>query len=304
MDELPPIVHGLIQEFLPDFDIQGKTMHESGPDGRVMHNDMDIGGWVIKADTGGNTYGQTQRHYVAAVQRLQQAGRPALAYSCVPMLYMELNAATLRVCAAAYQEQSFLCEPLMPALHLYCVNNPAHMNMVVRCVTAIRVTLSKLAPFYTRLGQQESPEPFRQTPAAVLPYYFARARADARITQLLSRSSRVFLVAPQGPPSSLVKFVPRRQSGDCSAEVHRAWAGVGCAAELVGTSCPVCTWPLSVCLIICVSSCPFACVSPFVSLSLSLCVCVCLCLFLCLCLCIWLCVCVWLLVQQNRQKPA
>ncbi len=152
---------------------------------------MDIGAWELKIDRGGNTYGQVQRYYVAVVQSLQRAKSPVLALSCVPMLYMELNGATLRVCGAACQKHKFLCEPLTPALHLYCVNNPAHMDTLVRCVCAIRCTLLKLAQFHTYLATQASPAPFQQTPRAVLPYYFGKAYPDACVEHPLSDQTHI-----------------------------------------------------------------------------------------------------------------
>ena len=149
---------------------------------------MDIGAWELKINTNGNTYGEIQRYYVAVVQSLQQARSPVLALSYVPMLYMELSGATLRVCGAATLQHQFLCEPLTPALHLYCVNNPAHMDAVVRCVSAIRRTLSKLATFHQQLAAQASPTPFQRTPSARLPYYFATAYPEATVQQRLSQT--------------------------------------------------------------------------------------------------------------------
>ena len=108
-------LHALLLEYFPGFDIQGSKPFEPEPDERVISNDRDIGAWQLKTDAGGNTYGQIQRYYVTVVQRLHQAQSPVLAYSCVPMLYMELSGATLWVCGAACLGHSFLCEPLTPA---------------------------------------------------------------------------------------------------------------------------------------------------------------------------------------------
>ena len=171
------------------------------------------------------TYGQIQRYYVAVVQSLQQARSPVLAFGCVPMLYMELSGATLRVCGAATLQQQFLCEPLTPALHLYCVNYLAHMDAVVRYVSAIRRTLSKLATFHQQLAAQASPTPFRQTPSASLPYYFATAYPEASVQQLLSQTRLIFLVTTTNGQQRLVKFVPgARTDHRGGTQAHRAWA--------------------------------------------------------------------------------
>ena len=197
----------------------------------MIYDSMDIGAWQLKLDTGGNTYGQIQWYYVAVVQSLQQARSPVLALSCVPMLYMELSAAILRVCGAATLQHQFLCEPLTPAPHLYCVNNPAHMDAVVRCVSAIRRMLTKLAIFHQQLAAQASPTQFQQAPRARLPYYFATAYPEASVQQLLSQTRLIFLVTTNNGQQRLVKFVPccqnRSQGG---TQAHRAWA-----------RCPVCS---------------------------------------------------------------
>ena len=208
----------------------------------MIYDSMDIGAWEIKIDTNGNTYGQMQRYYVAVVQSLQQARSPVLALSCVPMLYMELSGAALRVCGAATLQHQFLCEPLTPALHLYCVNNPAHMDAVVRCVSAIRRTLSKLATFHQQLAAQASPKPFQQTPSARLPYYFATAYLEASVQQLLSQTRLIFLVATTNGQQRLVKFVSCcRIISHRGTQAHRAWAAVQCAPDLVGNlSCACC----------------------------------------------------------------
>ncbi|DBA95807.1 TPA: hypothetical protein ACH3X1_001356 [Trebouxia sp. C0004] len=144
--QLQPRLHALFVKYFEGFEVRSATDFEAEPDKRMIYKSMDIGAWELKIDTNGNTYGQIQRYYVAVVQSLQQARSPVLALSCVPMLYMELSGATLRVCGAATLQHQFLCEPLTPALHLYCVNNPAHMDAVVRCVSAIRRTLASLQP--------------------------------------------------------------------------------------------------------------------------------------------------------------
>ena len=159
-----------------------------------------------------------------------------LAFGCVPMLYMELSGATLRVGGAATLQQQFLCEPLTPALPLYCVNNLAHMDAVVRYVSAIRHTLSKLATFHQQLAAQASPTPFRQTPSARLP-----TTTPQPTQQLLSQTRLIFLVTTTNGQQRLVKFVPccqnRSQGG---TQAHRAWAdaqlwtltGLACKASL------------------------------------------------------------------------
>ena len=164
---MQPRLHTLFEEYFEGFEVRTAGKLEKEPDERMIYKGRDIGAWELKTDAGGNTYGQIQRYYVAAVQSLQQGRSPVLALSCVPMLYMELSGATLRVCGAATSQHQFLCEPLTPALHLYCVNNPAHMGAIVRCVSAIRRTLSKLATFHEHLAAQASPTPFRQTPVHV-----------------------------------------------------------------------------------------------------------------------------------------
>ena len=68
--------------------------------------------------------------------------------SCVPMLYIEVNCASLRVYGAAYQSSKFLFEPLTPALHLYCTNNATYMETLAKCVCAIRSTVFKLAQLH------------------------------------------------------------------------------------------------------------------------------------------------------------
>ena len=210
----------------------------------MIYKGRDIGAWELKTDAGGNTYGQIQRYYVAAVQSLQQGRSPVLALSCVPMLYMELSGATLRVCGAATSQHQFLCEPLTPALHLYCVNNPAHMGAIVRCVSAIRRTLSKLATFHEHLAAQASPTPFRQTPSARLPYHLATAYPQALVQQLLSPTRLIFLVATNNGQQRLVKFVPCCQNSfQEGTQAHRAWADAQCAPDLVGNlSCACCAW--------------------------------------------------------------
>ena len=239
--QLQPRLHELLLEYFPGFDIQGSKPLEPEPDERVIFNDSDIGAWELKTDAGGNTYGQIQRYYVTVVQRLQQAQSPVLALSCVPMLYMELNGATLRVCGAACLRHSFLCEPLTPALHLYCVNNRAHMDSLVRCVCAIRCTLLKLAEFHTHLAVQASPAPFHLNPSAFLPYYFAKAYPEAPVEQLLSQTRLIFLVTPTDSQQRLVKFVPCSNNGaEADTQVHCAWTHAKCAPHLVGTSCCMC----------------------------------------------------------------
>ncbi|KAL3160871.1 hypothetical protein ABBQ38_009265 [Trebouxia sp. C0009 RCD-2024] len=211
--QLQTRLHDLLREYFPGFQIQGSKSSESEPDERVIYNDMDIGAWQLKTDAGGNTYGQIQRYYVTVVQRLQQAQSPVLALSCVPMLYMELSGATLRVCGAACVGHSFLCEPLTPALHLYCVNNRAHMDTVVRCVCAIRCTLLKLAEFHTHLAVQALPAPFHRNPRAFFPYYFGKAYPEAAVEQLLSPTRLIFLVTPKDSQQRLVKFVACSKNG-------------------------------------------------------------------------------------------
>ena len=157
---------------------------------------------------------------------------------------MQLSGATLRVCGAAALQHQFLCKPLMPALHLYCVNNPAHMDAVVRCVSAIRRTLSKLATFHQQLAVQASPTPYQQTPSACLPYYFATAYPEASVQQLLSQTRLIFLVTTTHGQQRLVKFVPfcqnRSQGG---TQAHRAWADAQCAPDLIGNlSCACRAW--------------------------------------------------------------
>lgn len=88
----------MFEKYFEGFEVRKVTEFEAQPDERMIYKGMDIGAWELKIDTGGNTYGQIQRYYVAVVQSLQQARSPVLALSCVPMLYMELSAATLRVC--------------------------------------------------------------------------------------------------------------------------------------------------------------------------------------------------------------
>lgn len=270
--QLQPGLHVLFEKYFEGFEVRRVTEPEAQPDERMIYGGMDIGAWQLKIDTGGNTYGQIQWYYVAVVQSLQQARSPVLALSCVPMLYMELSGATLRVCGAATLQHQFLCEPLTPALHLYCVNNPAHMDAVVRCVSAIRRTLSKLATFHQHLAAQASPTPFQQTPSARFPYYFATAYPEASVQQLLSQTKLIFLVTTNSGQQRLVKFVPccqnRSQGG---TQAHRAWAHAQCAPDLVcNLSCACCAWQkmlsdlfVSFCLI-CVSGEPcVAGMSPF-----------------------------------------
>lgn len=118
------------------------------------------------------------------------------------------------------------------------------MDAIVRCVSAIRQTLSKLATFHQQLAAQASPTPFQQTPSARLPYYFATAYPEASVQQLLSQTRLIFLVTTNNGQQRLVKFVPccqnRSQGG---AQAHRAWADAQCAPDLVGnSSCARCAW--------------------------------------------------------------
>ncbi|KAL3161927.1 hypothetical protein ABBQ38_009010 [Trebouxia sp. C0009 RCD-2024] len=232
--QLQPRLHTLFVKHFEGFEVRSATDYEAEADERMIYNSMDIGAWELKVDTNGNIYGQIQRYYVAVVQSLQQARSPVLALSCVPMLYMELSGATLRVCGAATLQHQFLCEPLTPALHLYCVNNPAHMDAVVRCVSAIRRTVSKLATFHQQLAAQASPTPYQQTPSACLPYYFATAYPEASVQQLLAQTRLIFLVTTTNGQQRLVKFVPfcqnRSQGG---TQAHRAWADAQCAPDLL-----------------------------------------------------------------------
>ena len=241
--ELQPRLHTLFEKYFEGFEVRSAREFEAKPDERMIYNSMDVGAWELKIDTNGNTYGQIQRCYVAVVQSLQQARSSVLASSCVPMLYMKLSGATLRVCGAATVQQQFLCEPLTPALHLYCVNNPAHMAAVVRCVCAIRCTLSKLAAFHQELAAQASPTMFRQNPSARLPYYFATAYPETSVQQLLLQKL-IFLVSTTNSQQRLVKFVPCCQNGSWGGtEAHRAWAAAQCAPDLVSKlSCACCAW--------------------------------------------------------------
>lgn len=250
---MQPRLHTLFEQYFEGFEVRKATEFEAQPDERMIYGGMDIGAWEPKIGRGGNTYGKMQRYYVAVVQSLQQARSPVLALSCVPMLYIELSAATLRVCRAATLQHQFLCEPLTTALHLYCVNNPAHMYAIVRCVSAIRRTLSKLATFHQQLAAQASPTPF-QPPSARLPYYFAIAYPEASVQQLLSQTRLIFLVATNNGQQRLVKFEPccqnRLQEG---TQAHRAWADAQCAPDLVGNfSCACCAWQIVslVCLVL------------------------------------------------------
>ena len=241
---MQPGLHTLFEKYFEGFEVRKLKDFEAQPDERMICGGMDIGAWELKTDTGGNTYGQIQRYYVAVVQSLQQARSPVLALSCVPMLYMELSSATLRVCGAATLQHQFLCEPLTPALHLYCVNSPAHMHAVVRCVCAIRRTLRKLATFNQQLAVQASPTPFQQSPSARLPYYFATAYPEASVQQLISQTRLIFLVTTTNGQQCLVKFVPCGQNGSQGGtEAHRAWADAQCAPDLVGNlSCAFGAW--------------------------------------------------------------
>ena len=169
---------------------------------------------------------------------------PALAHSCLPMLYMELNCATLQVCAAAYRQGTFLCEPLTTALHLYCMDNATHMQTLVRCMCAIRCTLLKLAEFYQVFKAQPPVVPFRQFSDGTYPYLFGKAYPGAEIHQLLP-NKLVFLVTHLDLRQTLVKFVACGQPQWQLAQATQcAWAGAGFALQLVG-SLHVCTLTFS-----------------------------------------------------------
>ena len=121
---------------------------------------------------------------------------------------------------------------------MYCVNNRAHMDTVVRCVCAIRRTLLKLAEFHTHLAVQASSAPFHLNPSAFLPYYFGKAYPETTVEQLLSQTKLLFLVTPTECQQRLVKFVPCSKNGaESDTQVHRAWAHAKFAPDLVGTSC-------------------------------------------------------------------
>ncbi|KAL0056301.1 hypothetical protein WJX82_009745 [Trebouxia sp. C0006] len=104
---------------------------------------------------------------------------------------------------------------------------------VVRCVCAIRCTLSKLAAFHQELAAQASPTMFRQNPSARLPYYFATAYPETSVQQLLLQKL-IFLVSTTNSQQRLVKFVPCCQNGSWGGtEAHRAWAAAQCAPDLL-----------------------------------------------------------------------
>ncbi|DBA70131.1 TPA: hypothetical protein ACH3X2_012288 [Trebouxia sp. C0005] len=64
-EQLQPGLHTLFEKYFEGLEVRKVTEFEAQPDERMIYGGMDIGAWELKVDTGGNTYGQIQRYYVA-----------------------------------------------------------------------------------------------------------------------------------------------------------------------------------------------------------------------------------------------
>ena len=99
----------MFEKYFQGFEVRKVTEFEAQPDERMIYGGMDIGAWELKIDTGGNTYG---RIAVLCGSGAEPAKSQKSCLGCVPMLYMEISGATLRVCGSATLQRQFLFEPL------------------------------------------------------------------------------------------------------------------------------------------------------------------------------------------------
>ena len=170
---LQPLIHELLCDNFPSYNIISSRPADGQPDERIQFGQADIGGFKLKTDSGGNTYGQCQQYYVTQVLALREAASPILRHSCTPMLWCELSCATFRICAAAFVGNCFAFEPLTPALHLYGINNPDHMLTLARCCSALRQTLAQLARLYNDVGLQQGQSEHLKHASPSVPYHIS-----------------------------------------------------------------------------------------------------------------------------------
>ena len=235
VNTLQPLLHKLLCDSFSFYTITSSKPGEGRPDEIISTStgQADLGGLELKTDSSGNTYGQCQQYYVTQALALHAAASPILSQTCKPMLWLEISCATLRVCAAAFFDGHFAFEPLTPALHLYVVNDPAHMMTLARCCSAIRKTFLQLAQLYTGISSQQVLPERSQHSSAALPYYISSLYPDAKAKQIMPPRKLAFLVWPsQSSTSVIVKLVPQGADGFGSG-IHAAWAEAGIAPKQV-----------------------------------------------------------------------
>lgn len=233
MADLQPLIHRLLCDTFP-YTIIGSLPADGQPDERIQHRYADIGGVLLKTDSGGNTYGQCLKYYVGQVLALRENASPIFGHSCIPMLWLELSCATLRVCAAAFFDSHFVFEPLTPALHLYGINDPLHMLTLARCCNAVSQTLAQLARLYDSLALQKCLPAGLQHSSTSIPYHISKTYPDAQVRQLMYPRRLVFLVEPPTPsPPVIVKLVAGGADSPGPSEIHALWAHAGLAPKQV-----------------------------------------------------------------------
>ena len=101
----------IISSLLPDdrFTVTPSSVGVLEPDAVIMVGDYMMGQTELKTDAGGNSYGQCQAYYLS---RVHDSMDPAVAsnfqaHYC-PILSLEINAASLRVCGLCYHDKQVL----------------------------------------------------------------------------------------------------------------------------------------------------------------------------------------------------
>ena len=135
----------------------------------------------------------------------------------------------MRICAAGFAGE-YAFEPLMPALHLFGINDPEHMLALARCCCAFRRTLAQLA---MKLSLQAGQSQGLQPPDPSMPYYLQEQFPGAAARKLLPGGQLAFLVRrPEPHAPVIVKLMAQAADGDAAA-VHRLWAAAGVAPQQV-----------------------------------------------------------------------
>ncbi|CAL5227260.1 g10190 [Coccomyxa viridis] len=199
----------------------------------------------LYADKGVHTRAAVLRHYQDFLAS-QDLTSGLLQQSCMPVLGMEIDNATLSVTGLAAIECTLLSEPLMHGLQLYRSNDPQHMLALATAMAAIRLTLDSLAAEQKRAGSclnRPQQWPGRPWPLSQGKYESWRIqKLYGNTTYLLqppeeatgSQSARLPTASPQ--PVPLVAKFWQPQGGHAVADlVQAAWHKQGVAPEVVDT---------------------------------------------------------------------